>query len=240
MSETLATSAKLGFIIPSGFHGSIYVFDDPIPKVGQSKRPTNYGAALGYDTVSDQLGWGLGAAYLYNIIGVNDTAYMVEDFTAGAGYNSRVAGLALYGDLNSGPFNIRARYTTALQRFNPADLPANGVADLTFVPSPFPVFGTVLPTASGARPWTADIQVGYGFEAFGCKNNNIFLGYQASREAAGLALPRSRWALGFGMEVYKNSNIGIEWDYDTDYSVSNGGRGGNYNLVSLRAGVQFG
>jgi hypothetical protein len=223
MSETLATSGKVGFIA-NGFNGSVYVFDTPISKVGHSSTRTDYGIALGYDQPSDELGWDIGAAYLNNLIGVNDIAYNVTQFTGG-GYHTRVGGAAVYADINSGPFSIGARYTTALQRFNQGDLPHNGLATST----------------DGAKPWAAGIQAGYGFDAFCGRPQNIYLGYQASRQAAGLSLPKSRWLAGYGIDVWKSTNFGIEWDHDTSYSVSHGGEGHHSgNLVSLRAAVQFG
>lgn len=33
LSETLATSAKIGFVVPMGFNGSVAVFDDPVKKL---------------------------------------------------------------------------------------------------------------------------------------------------------------------------------------------------------------
>lgn len=233
MSETLAVSGKIGFIA-DGFSGSLFAFDDPIAKVGQSYAPTNYGVALGYDMPSDSLGFDIGAAYLYNLIGVNDVAYMVNQWNAapGGGYNTRVGAAAVYADVNSGPFIISGRYTAAVQRFNPMDLPKNGLANV--------VGGVVSPTASGAKPWAAGIQAGYGFDAWG-RNQNVYVGYQASREAAGLNMPKDRWYVGYGVDVMgKNTNLGIQWDHDQAYSVGNGGTGNNTNLVSLRAGVQFG
>lgn len=243
MSKTLATSIKLGFIA-DGFTGAIYAFDDPLHKVGQSQVTTNYGASLGFDMPSDCFGFDLGVGYLYNLIGVNDIAYAVNQFNlwntfnGTSTYNQRVSGLAAYADVNSGPFTIGARYTTALQRFNVNDLPANGIADL--VPVVEPEFTTVpATTATGAKPWTFDIKAAYGFDA-GCMNQNIYLGYSASREAAGLMLPRSRWLVGYGIDVYKWTNLTVEWDHDMAYSTSNGGNGNNYNLVTLRAAVKFG
>jgi len=239
MSETLATSAKVGFIVPMGFHGSVYAFDDPVSKVSQTSKPTNYGVALGFDQPNDQLGWDVGAAYLYNLIGANDVAYGVQNFaTVGghgnAGYNHRVGAVALYGDVNSGPFTLGARWTTAVQRFSALDLPKHGVADFA---GPFPA--GVSTTATGAKPWAAGIQAGFGFDGWG-KNQNVYLGYQASREAAGLSLPKSRWLVGYGVDMWKYTNFGVEWDHDMAYSVANGGTNNNTNLVSLRAGVKFG
>ena len=241
MSETLATSVGIGFLT-SGFHGQLFAFDDPIAKTGKTTNTTNYGVSLGYDQPSDCLGWGVGAGYLYNMIGVNDVAYVVNQINGLAapafatGYNSRVGAAAIYGDVNSGPFTLGARYTTSLQRYNVLDLPKNGVADVVVSP----LGNTLVAGASGAKPWAAGIQAGYGFDAWG-KNNNVYVGYQASRESAGLALPKSRWLLGYGVDVFgKNTNVGIEWDHDNAYSTSNGGSNNNTNLVSVRSSVKFG
>lgn len=235
MSKTLATSIKAGFIT-NGFHGSIFAFDDPINKVGNSAKPTNYGVALGYDQINTQLGWDIGAGYLYNMIGVNDIAYNVVNFTNTTGYNHRVGGYSLYGDLNSGPFSVGARYIAA-NRFSALDLPKNGVADLvggTIAGAPTTIAG-----ATGAKPWAAGLQAGYGFNAWD-KNQNVYLGYQTSREAAGLDLPKDRWLAGYDVDMWKSTDLGIEWDHDMAYNLSQGGTGKNTNLVSLRAGVKFG
>ncbi len=227
LSETLATALKVGFIA-NGFNGSLYAFDDPMGKIGKSSTTTNYGVALGFEQPCDVLGWDIGAAYLYNLIGVNDTAYTVNQFNIindrGQGYNTRISGTALYADLNSGPFVIGARYTTALQRFSQLDLPKNGTATST----------------SGAKPWAAGVQAGYGFDAWG-KSQNIYLGYQASRESAGLLLPKDRYLLGYGVELFgKGTNVGLEWDHDMAFSRGNGGNGNSSNLVTVRTSVKFG
>ena len=240
MSETLATSAKIGFVA-NGFNGSLAVFDNPTPKIGQTKRPTDYVASLGFGQAGDQMGWDLGIGYMYDLNGVNDVAYNTTQFNlanaaiAARGFNRRTSGVALYGDVNSGPFMVGARWTTATSRFNVNDLPKNGIADIVAAT------GAPLADATGARPWAAGITAGFVFDPiFGCHKNNIYVGYQASREAAGLNLPRSRWLAGYEFDYWKSTKFGIEWDRDIAYSVARGGTGNNSNLVSLRAGVEFG
>jgi hypothetical protein len=240
MSETLATSAKLGFI-SDGFNGSVFVFDNPLNKVGRSSPTTNYGVSLGYAMPCDQLGWDLGVSYLHNLLGVNDIAYQVNNNNSGGGassttgYHSRVGGLALYGDVNSGPFTLGARYTAALHDFSVLDLSSDGIADRT----PSAIDGVLLSDASGARPWAAGIQVGYNFTAWCDNSQNLFVGYQTSREAAGLNIPRSRWLAGYNIDMWKNTNFGIEYDNDRDYRVSQGGTNETTSLFSLRASVKF-
>ncbi len=239
MSETLATALKLGFIV-DGFNGGVYVFNDPINKIASSASPTNYGIALGYDQNNDQLGFDLGAAYQYNLIGANDVAWGVTNFT-GNGYNNRAGGVALYGDVNYGPFMLAARYTQAVQRFSVLDLPKNGNADICTIAGCNVVGGgPITPAlgATGAKPWALVLQAGYGFDVWG-KSQNVYLGYQTSREAAGLNLPRERWLAGYGIDILKDTLLGLEWDHDQAFSTSNGGSGNTANLVSLRAGVKF-
>ena len=239
LSETLATSLKLGFLA-NGFNGGVYVFNDPINKIGSNSSPTNYGVSLGYALINDELGFDLGAGYLYNIIAANDVAYAVTNFTNG-GYNNRVGGVALYGDVNYGPFMLAARYTQATQQFNVNDLTKYGSANVN---NPLGIigngFGPIVPIvgASGAKPWAAGIQAGYGFDVWG-KSQNVYLGYQASREAAGLNMPKGRWLAGYGIDVVKDTSLAIEWDHDQQFSISNGGTGNTTNLVSIRASAKF-
>ena len=223
MSETLATALGVGFVT-HGFSGQVYGFDDPITKVNNAESTTNYGASLGYNYNSDRIGFDVGAGYLYNLIGVNDIAYMVDQINAssgrGAGYHTRTGGAAVYGDVSTGPFTIGARYTASVQRFNKSDLPKDANN-----------------TTHGAKPWSAGLQAGFGFDAFG-KNNNVFVGYQSSSEAQSLGLPKSRWLAGYDVNVFgRNTDIGIEWDHDSAYSTGSGGTGNHYNLVTIRSSV---
>lgn len=229
MSETLATSMKLGFMY-NGFNGSASVFDNPLVKAGDSRKATNYVIALGYDQNNADLGFDLGVSYERDMIGANDIAYRVNQavsLTDAAGYHTRVAGMALYGDVNSGPFSLGARYTRALDDFNRLDVPDTlNVADI------------FAGNFAGAKPWAAGIQAGYDFQAWE-RSHNVYLGWQGSHDAVALSLPKSRWLLGWDMKVWDAAHVGIEWDYDSAYSTGRGGSGDNTNLVSLRAGVQF-
>ena len=238
MSETLATSLKLGFIA-EGFNGGVYVLNDPINKITSSATSTNYGVSLGYALINDQFGWDIGGGYLYNMIAANDIAWSVTNFTGG-GYNKRVGGVALYGDLNYGPFMLAARYTQSVQRFNVLDLTKNGSANVF---SPAGVIGsgaqvTTFANATGAKPWAAILQGGYGFELYG-KSQNIYLGIQSSGETAGLNLPKYRYLAGYGIDFVKDTTLALEWDHDQQFNGGNGGGGKVTNLVTIRASAKF-
>lgn len=238
MSETLATSVGAGFIMENGVRADIYAFDNPKSEIGESKKATNFGVTLGYKhDISDRVNLNLGIGYLDNLLAVNDISEIVSDFNntahRGAGYTDSVSGGAVYADLATGPFNLGAQYVAALQRFNVNDLPKDvGLQSVGQT-------GVVPAGATGAKPWAAGLQAGYKFNAMD-RDQNVYVGYQASNEAADLFLPKTRVQLGYGLDLVKNTTLGVEWNHDNGYSVARGGNGKSYNLVSLRTAVRFG
>lgn len=239
LSEVLATSVKLGFI-EQGFYGSVYGFDNAIHSASSDSNH-NYGVAFGYEAPDPDIGWAIGASYLYNLIGANNVAYQVVNFTTGGGtrsddgfYHRRVGAIAVYGDVNAGPFTLDVRYTQALQSFSVFDLPANGVADL----SNNHIAGLPLQNSSGAKPWAAGFDAGYHYLLWDL-NQQLFVGYQTSRQTAGLDLPKHRILAGYGIEVVKNINLTAEWDYDRAFNRSHGGTGADTSLFSIRADLRL-
>lgn len=261
MTETLQTSAELSFISnwnTASFHGSLFTFQNQIPEVnddnvGTNFNPgniapnhgnTNFGAQLGIGQVSAQLGWDIGIGYINDMMGVNDIAYAaafrkssisVTSLTDSDAINvsqsyyfDSVSGLTAYGMVNSGPFSLSAHYVTALQEFDPADFTHDM---LGFIPTNS--------SDDGAQPWAADLQVAYGFNAWD-KAQNLYVGYQQSGDAVALYIPKNRWVAGYGIDVLKNTNIGVEYSNDQAYSISDGGNNENSNRVALRVSAMFG
>jgi hypothetical protein len=265
MSETLRNAATVGFntmmMSSLGVFGSLYAFDSPYKQqlaatvpagtvpvtvpatTGSSQGHTKaiYGGRLGIGQTNDALSWDLSADYIYNMIGVEGVAYGVglfngsnvagrvgnDGISTGGTFENRVGGFALNGDLKTGPFDLEIRYVTALQTFNVYDLSKN-------------VYTTAsLATQQGAKPWSAGVNAGYAFNAWD-KNQNVYLGYQGSENTVNLFMPQSRWVAGYGVDVMKNTNVGLELDHDIDYSVSKGGTGGTNNQLGLRVAVKFG
>ncbi len=252
MSETLATSAKLGFVA-YGFNGSVAVFDDQLSLNDDHSKPTNYVASLGFATPTNQpLNWDIGVGWMYNMIGANSVAYNVAQYSilnnGSFFYHEHVGSGAAYGDLNAGPFSLNLRYVTSLDEFNPLDLPRNGDEDVIVVNNNG--VPALVSDAEGARPSSWGAQAGYDFNVW-CKDQSIYVGYQGSNQAAGLLLPKDRWLAGYQIVVAKaeepingKTTLGIEWDHDRAYSNGINGDdedddGDNTNLVTLRAAVQF-
>jgi hypothetical protein len=224
MTESLQTSAKLGFITQMGLHGDVYAFDNTARAVAQPHTNTVYGAAIGFDQLNDQLGFDVGVGYMSNLSGVNDINAAIGNAYANKGtYVHTVGGIAVYGDVNSGPFSFGARYTTSIQKFSPVDLSNQ--------------YGTA--NGSGARPWAADFTAGFGFNAW-AKNQNVYVGYQTGNNAVNLALPKNRYLVGYNVDMWKMTNLGLEVAHDTAYSSGNGGTGRSSNTIGARASVKFG
>lgn len=242
LTESLATAAQAGFVTRMGFHGDISAFDNPLRERSSSTlatgvsghRTTDYVAALGYDALSDQLSWGINASYIYNMVGVNDVAQAVSmvqgvgfnTITGSGTYNDRVSAGALDAYIASGPFSLVGDYVTAFQRFANNDIGNTITAPGTY-------------SSRGAKPTAGNLQAGYGFNAWG-KNQNAYLGYQVTSDAAALFLPKNRWVVGYNVDMWKNTNLGLELDHDTDYNASHGGTGNSSNLINFRAAVKFG
>jgi hypothetical protein len=217
LSETLKTQAQLGFITPMGLYGSVYTFDNNMANGTTGHPQNNYGGNIGFGQPNDQLGYDLGIGYMYDFTGVDDVAYAVGTFN-GTGINGsyegdRVSALSLYGRLNSGPFAIGLNYVTALDHFSALALPG------------------------GPKPWAANAKVGYGFNLWS-KNQNIYLGYERSDDAEAIFLPESRWLAGYGIDILTNTNVGVEYTYDSPYSGSE--ITDSSSTLTLRAAVKFG
>jgi hypothetical protein len=116
-----------------------------------------------------------------------------------------------------------------MQRFSPYDLTQN-VATISNINAG---------NAQGAKPWAADISAGYNFNAWD-KAQNVYVGYEASNNAVNINLPRQRYEAGYGVDVLKNTNVGVALAHDVDYGASNGGTNKSNNRVGVRVGVKFG
>ncbi len=269
LTETLRTSANLGFVIPCGLHGQVFLFDTPevsasvtgsVEAISFINQETHsgytYGASLGFDQFCDQLGYGVNLSYLSNMVSVNDISFAVlnqaNQFTPTRFYAHAVGAIALNGHINTGPFSFILNYTTALQNFNPFDLRSQASSD----PSPIGNVNSLL-SGIGAKPWALDATANYAFNAW-FKDQNVYLGYQTGGDLALIPLPSSRWLVGYNIDLMKTCNyginLGLEWTHDIAYSASKTRDAlavsvdpsfaqyvsGNSDTLGFRAAVKFG
>ncbi len=224
LTETNATDAQLGFVVPEGLYGSAYTFENPINSDGTSGvRPYNGGAVLGYKKVNADINVDAGVGYMNNMSGVGAIANYIDQGVPQQGYGSSVAALAPYFTFQTGPFGINFDYVSALSSFDKTALP-------------YEVDGS-----HGAKPSAADIQATYAFNRYDM-NNVLFIGYQVSDQASALNIPKKRYLVGYNLYPLTNLMIGFEIARDTNYSgtvVGNTADGKEYYSYNARVGVQF-
>lgn len=235
LSESLQTSAEVGFVTKFGLSGFIYSFDNTLIRSTYGHTQPVAGFGLDLNQPSEDISYDIGIGYMTNMTGINDVAAAITNYqsatiangtntipTAGT-YQATVGAINVYADIGSGPFSIGGHYTSALSNFATTTLSNN--------------FNNT--DGSVAQPWALDLTANYAFSLW-CKKHDVYLGYQASNNAVNIALPRNRWILGYEITVLKNANLGVQWSHDTDYSFGNGGTGITSNTLNARASVQFG
>ncbi len=227
LTETLRTSMNLAFVLPMGLHGQVYMFDSPQKRYDDSHSYLTYGVALGFDKFCDQLGYGLNLGYLSNMFSVNDIDYVTRLQELNNGFAHRVGSWDINGHVNYGPFSLMLEYTASIQYFSPYDILPRANAN---------------PNSAGASPWAASGLFNYAFDKW-CKNQNVYVGYQAGGDLPLFLLPSNRWIAGYNIDLWKQLNLGLEYSHDHPYAVTHYDSGTapqNSNAVTFRAAVKFG
>jgi hypothetical protein len=113
----------------------------------------------------------------------------------------RMAGHAIYAQMNLGDLAMVAEYITAADRYESGQISHNG---------------------QGAKPSALQVEVGYPFDLSGI-GAAVALSLQQSREALALELPRQRIALALNTELESGVAIGVEYARERDYGTSDTG-----------------
>lgn len=224
IGEARETALQLGFE-QSGFSGSLYVFNGD-NKVKGKDRVEGWGANLGFGQESDDLSWSVGAGYI-NDLGDSDTLHesINDNRVAGAEIDpdlsidptDRTGGWTLNAAASFGPFSLIGEYLSATDRFDPASLDFKD---------------------RGARPSAWNIEAGYSFSLLG-RESVAAVAYQGTREALALELPKERWLLGWSIEIFDRTSLGLEWARDRDYSARDGGTGKSADTFTAQLAVEF-
>ncbi len=115
-------------------------------------------------------------------------------------------------------YNLTLEWVGAVQSFRPQDLSFNG---------------------QGARPQAAQAELGMTFMAFN-RPASIGVGYQWTKEALALNLPKQRYIGVFNISIWKDTVESIEYRHDIDYGLTQFANGaappGFVNLPTLGTG----
>ncbi len=123
--------------------------------------------------------------------------------TNGSEMVNKVPGANIHGNLRFDRYNITAEWVTATRRFRPMDLSFNG---------------------QGAHPSAGQLEAGMTFMV-SSKPASLGVGYQWSRQALALRLPKARLISVFNISLWKDTVESIEYRHDWDYHAGQKGNG---------------
>lgn len=223
--EKLEKSLQLGVSLGQ-FEGSLFGFygDDP----WSSGNRAGYGAAIGYkDALENGSEFAVNLSYIDDLGGLDlFTEELFEEDAAAGGTNQRsdansddrVPGWAAATQLVVYDLTVTGEFMIAQDRFSPSVL----------------TFGN-----RGARPSVWVLEAGYAFELAG-RSGEVVLARHGTSEAAGLALPASRFVTALNVDLWNERLIGtIEWVRDSDYGTAYDGTGQVSNKYTAQLGMEF-
>lgn len=179
---------------------------------GADDKIDNFGLNLGY-AFEGKVNVTANVGYI-NDIGDSDG---LEGSLTSTNVQDHVAGISLSLMAEMGDVNVIIEYVAARDSFLPGELAFAG---------------------GGAKPKAFNIEAGYSFKFLG-KWASVGVGYQTTDESLALGLPEKRIISSFGVDVMKNTTVGIEFVRDSDYSVSEGGTGQSARTVTAQVAVEF-
>lgn len=195
-------------------NGDVYGFQGVQKKTSSSAVINAWGANLGLGQSTADYATNLNVGYLSNLM---DTYFIgnnqSKDFY-NSGYTKRVDGLSVHVDTSMGPFSLIGDVVTALSHFDSEDLQSNSLT-------------------KGAKPWAYSLEATYRFPVMDYKGK-VYTGYQQSGDAANVSsdtalggywMPKNRWLAGYGMSFTDNFSMRLQYQYDQDYKVTEGGNG---------------
>ncbi len=228
LTQTRATAVTVGVVTDMGVYANVSGFNGPTEKaanagfVGWGKAGRNINnmtAKVGYSGSLHNIGFSdtnfnIDASWIANMYDINSLSPIYNygqiksmPILGLPTYSSTVGGLAFHGDLNFGDFCFWANYVQSLKKM-----------ELTNVSPPIPV------TVFSSRIWAADINAGYRFQTLGRKSK-INASYQFTGGAdkypvtiPNLQLPKDRFQLGYDVDAWKYTNLGIAWAHDINYN----------------------
>lgn len=226
LSEINATTAQLGFTMPSGLYGSVYTFagQPRLTDGGSTRRIQNGGVNLGYtynDCISN---FNIDAGYVASI---TDTNFLSSYYT---NRNIETTGV-LTGLSNPNQTNIAglpnqkapAYNVSAAFQWGPLDINGHYIATIRNFRKPFllafpiPVAPNLLSGFTFQKPKLWGFEVGLTFAAI-ANQTRLAVGYQATKHLAGI-LPSRRIYVDYLMNISQWFDVGVAIIQNKDYSL---------------------
>jgi len=201
----------------NGVYATVYGFNGFTEDSAAEDLIDNYGFNVGFAQETDQHSFDIGVGYINDI---SDSYGLIRalDATSLVAHEGGVSGLAAYLLLKMGGVSFIAEYVTALDQFKASHLAFNGV---------------------GAEPKAWNVELGYTLPIVG-KEATFAVGYQGLEEAGlALNLPEKRYLATASVGIFDNTTLSLEYAFDEDYDVADGGTGKDGHSAILQLAVEF-
>jgi hypothetical protein len=176
-----------------------------------------YGVMAGYGYDKDDLSLTGGLSWTSNIA---DSDGAIADAFDDAGLDAieeTVNGFGVYVGAGFGPVSFIGEYVTALDNFSQAEIEFLG---------------------QGAEPSAWNTELAYTTELL--SRETVFaIGWQQTDESVVVGLPESRYIGAVCMEVVPHTVLTLEYYYDNDYDIEDGGTGDNANVFTAQLAYEF-
>jgi hypothetical protein len=243
LGRTKARALELGFSKQfndeNNLNLSAFVFRGPSRTSIDNNGLRNYGANAEYIFTKPKWNIDVAGSYIRSIadsIGMQHNGNNGPNNFAGFATNNNtellnpVPGLDARGTLNVSSFSLTGEYVTASRSFSQTVLSFNG---------------------QGAKPSAFHIEAGYKFNVLE-KPSGINIGYDESKDALGLLIPKKRYIATVSTSIWKDTIESIEFHHAIDYSAADtalgqsglglnpiNGTGKSGNTVILQVGLYF-
>jgi hypothetical protein len=216
----------------AGFYGSLFAFNGSTQGNITEDKIDHYGLNLGFANETKAFGYDVGLSYINDIGDSNGVTRALDARARALGLaNPNAAALADYEYvnaigthvlLNMGQFSFIGEYIGALGSFNVGHLNFNNQ-------------GAVL------QAWNTEL--GYSLKMLG-KKASLALGYQGTKEALALGLPKNRYLIGLSVGIYDQITFSFEYAHEQDYNLgetgnANTGTGNNQDRATLQLALEF-
>lgn len=210
--------------LSNGFYGGVYGYNG-MKETGSSETITGFGAEAGYELETETMNLRAGISWVNNIADSGG----ISDYLAESGIDTvqdHINGIGLHIIAGFGPVTIIGEYVQALDEF--AEV-SDMETDLTALNAG---------VAFSAEPAAWNTEIAYSTEILG-KESIFAIGYQGTSEAADLGLPETRILAAASIVLLPGTALSMEYSYDTDYDVADGGTGKNASVIITQLAYEF-
>jgi hypothetical protein len=241
LGRTKARALTLGFSKQfneeNDLNLSAFIFRGPSRTSIDNNGLRNYGANAEYIFTKPKWNLDIAGSYIRNIadsVGMQHNGNTgINNFSGFATDNNTeilnpVPGLDARGTLSIEAFSLTGEYVTASRSFSQSVLSFDN---------------------QGAKPSAFHAEAAYKFNVLE-KPSAIIIGYDQSKDALGLLIPKKRYIATISTSVWKDTIESLEFRHDIDYSITDvatgqsgfnpiNGTGRSGNTITLQIGLYF-